>query len=130
MNEPVTYDVFPGAPGSSLLAGKCNGNRIYSMIVTRNIGSVHIIDGERVSIRYSGQRRTCNRCHQEGSRCPGNALAKNCTAQRIPLSEYMLKYWHDINFTPDCTEFTDEVEDSEINTNEGIVTKDQEAKEY
>ena len=75
MKQPVTYAVYPGAPGSSLLAGKRNGNRIYSMIVSRNIGSVHIIDGERVSIRYSGQRRTCNRCHQEGSKCPGMELA-------------------------------------------------------
>ena len=59
--HPVTYGVFPGATGSSLLAGKRNGNRIYSMEVKRNIGSVHIIDGEKVSIKYPGQTKTCNK---------------------------------------------------------------------
>ena len=72
--EPVTYAVYPGTPGSSLLAGKRNGNRIYSMIVKKNIGSVHIIDGERVSVKYSGQRKTCNRCHQEARNCPGSVI--------------------------------------------------------
>ena len=47
-----------GASGSSLLAGKRNGNRTYYMTVKRNIGSNHVIDGEKVSIRYPGQRKT------------------------------------------------------------------------
>lgn len=45
------------------------------------------------------------------------------------LSDYMLKYWSDINFTPDTTEFSDEVEEAEINSGEVIVTKDQIPKE-
>ena len=63
--SPVMYGLYPGAPGSTLLAGKRNGNRTYSMIVKRNIGSNHVIDGEKVSIRYPGQIKTCNNCHQE-----------------------------------------------------------------
>ena len=45
---PVIYGVYPGSSGSTLLAGKRNGNRIYSMEVTKNIGSTHFIDGEKV----------------------------------------------------------------------------------
>ena len=59
---PVTYSTYPGAPGSSLLAGKRNGNRSYAMEVNKNIGSVHIIDGEKVSIKYQGQIKTYNKC--------------------------------------------------------------------
>ena len=44
--NPVIYGVFPGAPGSSLLAGKRNGNGIYSMEMKKNISSSHIIDGK------------------------------------------------------------------------------------
>ena len=55
---PVVYGVYPGAHGSSILAGKRNGNRTFSMLVKRNIGSSHVIDGEKVSIRYPGQIKT------------------------------------------------------------------------
>ena len=127
---PVIYSVYPGTPGSSLLAGKRNGNRIYTMEVRKNIGNVHIIDGERVSIRYNGQRRTCNRCHEESVKCPGKALAKNCTAPRIPLSEYMLRYWQSINFSPDNTDFGDDVEESEKELGENVVTADKTSKTY
>ena len=90
--HPVTYGVFPGATGSSLLAGKRNGNRIYSMEVKRNIGSVHIIDGEKVSIKYPGQTKTCNKCQQEAQTCPGKGLAKDCSSEKVLLSEHMLTY--------------------------------------
>ena len=93
---PVTYGVYPGIPGSSLLAGKRNGNRIYSMEVKKNIGNTHIIDGEKVSIKYNGQIKTCNKCHQEASMCPGKGLAKDCSAEKILLSEHMIKYWNTI----------------------------------
>ena len=129
-NQPVIYAVYPGAPGTSLLAGKRNGNRIYSMEVRKNIGSVHIIDGERVSIRYNGQRRTCNKCHQVADNCPGKAMAKNCTSQKVPLSEYMLSYWNSINYLPDSTELNDEVDDREQENSEKIVTADQVPKTY
>ena len=46
--SPVVYGTYPGERGSSILAGKRNGNRTYSMLVKRNIGSNHVIDGEKV----------------------------------------------------------------------------------
>ena len=108
--DPVIYGVYPGAPGSSLLAGKRNGNRIYSVEVKKNIGSTHIIDGEKVSIRYTGQMKTCNKCHKDASICPGKGLAKDCTAQKVLLSQHMLDYWNYINFKPETTNMNDEVD--------------------
>ena len=105
--QPVTYGVYPGAPGSSLLAGKRNGNRIYSMEVTKNIGSAHIIDGEKISSRYPGQTKTCNKCHQQSSICPGKGLAKECSAEKILLSQHMVSYWKHINFKPETTEMNE-----------------------
>ena len=46
------------------------------------MGSYHIIDGEKVSIRYGGQEWTCARCQQFKRDCPGKAVAKECTAVR------------------------------------------------
>ena len=96
----VTYGIYPGNSGS-LLAGKRNGNRTYSMEVTKNIVSTHIIEGEKVSIKYPGQAKTCNKCHQVSPICPGKGLARNCTADKVLLSEHMLEYWKTINFVPD-----------------------------
>ena len=56
--EKVTHHVFPGEPGSSLCAGKLNGNRSYVVEVKVAMGSYHIIDGEKVSLRYGGQEWT------------------------------------------------------------------------
>ena len=90
--QPVTYGVYPGAPGSSLLSGKRNGNRIYSMEVKKNIGSAHIIDGEKVSIRYPGQTKTCNKCHKQAHICPGKGMAKDCSSEKVLLSQHMITY--------------------------------------
>ena len=49
--EKVIHHVFPGEAGSSLLAGKLNGNRSYVVELTVPMASYHI---ENVSVRYSG----------------------------------------------------------------------------
>ena len=125
IKQPVAYGVYPGASGSSLLAGKRNGNRTYSMGVRRNIGSTHIIDGEKVSIKYPGQTKTCNKCHKQANLCPGKGLAKECSAEKTLLSEHMISYWKQIKFTPETTNMN-EVDDLETETSdENIVTVDQ-----
>ena len=43
MKQRVVYHVYPGVPGSSLCAGKFNGNRSYVMEVSESMGSYHII---------------------------------------------------------------------------------------
>ena len=116
IKQPVTYGVYPGVSGSSLLAGKRNGNRIYSMEVMRNIGSTHIIDGEKVSIRYPGQTKTCNKCHQQAHLCSGKGLAKDCSSDKILLSQHMIAYWKQINFNPETTDMNevDDMENDEV----------------
>ena len=87
-SEKVVHHVFPGAPGSTLCAGKLNGNRSYVMDIKIPLGSYHIIDGEKVTIRYPGQEWSCARCHQLKHSCPGFAIARNCTAERVLLSSH------------------------------------------
>ena len=111
--SPVTYSVYPGIPGSSFLAGKRNGTRVYLMEVKKNIGSTHIIDREKVSIRYPGQIKTCNKCQELSSNCPGKGLARDCTADKILLSDYMTSYWKKIDFKPETTEMNENVDDFE-----------------
>ena len=93
------------------------------MEVKRNIGSTHIIDGEKVSIRYPGQTKTCNKCHQQANLCSGKGLAKDCSSEKILLSQHMISYWKQINFNPETTDMN-EVDDLE-NDEEVPVTVDQ-----
>ena len=51
LKDQVIHHVYPGRPGSSLLAGKLNGSRSYMVEITKSMGSFHIIDGEKVSIK-------------------------------------------------------------------------------
>ena len=74
------------------------------MVVKRNIGSSHVIDGVKVSVGYPGQIRTCNNCHQGAKSCPGKGLAKDCTLEKVLLSDFMLSYWKSINFQPESKE--------------------------
>ena len=62
------------------------------MEVLKNIGSTHIIDGERVSVRYPGQTKTCNKCHKTANICPGKGIAKSCSSEKVLLIDYMSSY--------------------------------------
>ena len=74
--DRVIHHVFPGEAGSTLLAGKLNGNRSYMVEILKPMGSFHIIDGEKVSVKYRGQLRTCARCHKSERDCSGKGLAR------------------------------------------------------
>ena len=101
------YGVYPGVPGSSLIAGKRNGNRSYMVEVKKNLGTYHIIDGEKVTIKYRGQIKTCAKCHQSQLNCPGKGLARDCSAERILLSDHMRTHWSDINYKPNTVEMNE-----------------------
>ena len=108
--EKITHHVFPGEVGSSLCAGKLNGNRSYVMEIKVPMGSFHIIDGEKVTIRYPGQEWSCARCHNFKRSCPGFAIARDCTAERVLLSSHMEAHWKQIGFKPE-TKAEAEVDD-------------------
>jgi hypothetical protein len=107
--DRVIHHVYPGAPGSSLCAGKLNGNRTYMVEVTKPMGSYHIIDGEKVSVKYRGQDKTCARCHKTESVCPGKAMARDCNSDRVLLSTHMEEHWQKVGYRPD-TQDLNEVE--------------------
>ena len=85
--------------------------------IKKPLGSYHIIDGEKVSVRYWGQQKTCARCHQIESVCPGKAWAGACEnadaeirVPRVLLSDHMTKHWEAIDFVPDeQTDLSEEV---------------------
>ena len=99
--DKVIHHVFPGGSGSSLLADKLNGDRSYMVEVIKPMGSFHIIDGEKVSVRYRGQVRTCARCHKNERDCSGKAIARECQEDRVLLSLHMENHWKEIGFIPD-----------------------------
>ena len=68
-----------------------------------NIGTYHVIDGQRISLRYSGQQQTCGRCHKTPQKCRGKGIAKKCEAEggiRIEFSDYILGLWQKIGYSP------------------------------
>ena len=102
--DRVIHHVYPGAPRSSLCAGKLNGNRSYMVEISKPMGSYHIIDGEKVSVKYRGQDRTCARCHKTESVCPGKAMARDCSSDRVLLSAHMEEHWDKVGYKPDSSE--------------------------
>jgi hypothetical protein len=67
------------------------------------MGTYHFLDGARVRVFYNGNEKTCGRCHQGQSGCPGGGLSKECEKEggvRRLLTDHMRKLWAEINFTP------------------------------
>ena len=113
-SRKVVYGVFLEGP----LKGLRNGDRSYKMEVNPkvNIGTYHIIDGHRVTIRYSGQQQTCARCFQTAQSCPGRAIARKCEAEG--------GYRKQIGYSPSEVELDIDVNDdahenTEVNQQEG-----------
>ena len=70
-SERVIHHVWPA--NSGILAGHPTGERTFMVEVTKPIGSYHIIDGEKVVIRYRNQDKTCAGCHEtshQATNCP------------------------------------------------------------
>ena len=83
------------------------------------MGSYHIIDGEKVSVRYSGQEWTCARCRQYKRDCPGAAVARECTADRVMLSSHMKEHWEKKGYQPDTGALNGVGEDLELEVQVG-----------
>ena len=63
---------------AKLLNNIPNGERQVWMELNTSLPSYAVIDGRRVKIWHTGQKRTCARCNQEAVNCPGNANARDC----------------------------------------------------
>ena len=101
LSTKVMYGSFLSGP----LEGLKNGSRSYKLELKAgvNIGSYHYLDGQKVTLRYSGQKQTCGRCHHDAPYCVGKGLAKECEQNgglRIEFSQYILNLWKKIGYTP------------------------------
>ena len=101
VTSKVVYGVFHEGP----LKGIRNGDRAYKLEIKpgENIGSFHVLDGQKVSLRYPGQQQTCGRCHGTPRNCKGGGIAKKCEAQggvRIEFTDYILEVWRKIGYSP------------------------------
>ena len=100
-NPRVQYGIFHEGP----LKGMKNGDRLYKLEINmgENIGSYHIIDGNRVSIFYAGQQHTCGRCHKTSDYCKGGAIARKCEAHggiKVDFKDYIRELWDRIGYSP------------------------------
>ena len=61
----VVHSVYSEGP----LKGLKNGDRSYKVELKPevNIGSYHMLDEQKVTVRYSGQQQTCARCNKQPS---------------------------------------------------------------
>ena len=83
------------------------------------MGSYHIIDGEKVSVRYNGQEWTCASCHQYQRKCAGAAMVRECIADRVRLSTHMKELWEKIRYQLDNDSFNEVYDASEFEVQVG-----------
>ena len=101
----VIYGVFGEGP----LRGIRNGDRSYKVEIKPmiNIGTYHVLDGQKVTARYPGQQQTCARCFGTPFTCPGKGIARRCEAEegpRVEFSRYIQDLWHKIGYSPEHVE--------------------------
>ena len=113
IDNNVSYVKYKEGP----LKGKYTGERRFRVDFSgtnRSMGTFHVIDGARVKVFYQGNKKTCARCHQISSKCPGGGAARDCEnndGPKIHILDHMRTLWKDIDFTP--TSFSLNVEEAE-----------------
>ena len=110
VSKKVVYGMHSEGP----LAGFRNGDRSYKMEVKpgSSLGSYHVIDGKKVTLRYPGQNQTCARCHKTAQQCKGRGVARRCEAAggtKVEFTDYILGLWKDIQYSPESLDL-DEIE--------------------
>ena len=108
----VTRKVIYGVYGDGPLKGFRNGDRSYKIELTSNVnlGTYHVLDGQKVNVRYPGQLQTCARCYETARTCKGKGIARRCEAEqgpRVDFSDYILKLWRDIGYSPENVQLSD-----------------------
>ena len=106
----VVYGTFSEGP----LKGMRNGDRSYKLEIKpgMNIGSYHVIDGQKVALRYHGQQQTCGRCHQTSQTCKGKGVARKCEAEggvRIEFNDYILDLWRKVGYNPSNVQLPEDI---------------------
>ena len=103
--KSVTNRVIHGVYAEGPLKGLKNGDRSYKLEIkpNENIGTYHVLDGQKVTLRYPGQQQTCARCHEVAKNCKGGAMARRCETAggvKVDLSDYIINLWNKIGYVP------------------------------
>ena len=98
----VILDVYNEGP----LKGLQNGDRRYFVEFSPyvSVGTLHILDGQKVTFTFAGQKRSCFRCLKVSNECLGNGIARECEAaggQRKLLAVHMQEFWTQIKYSPE-----------------------------
>ena len=101
LNNRVNHGVYAEGP----LKGLQNRDRSYKLQIktNENIGTYHVLDGQKVTLRYPGQQQTCARCHEVAKNCKGGAMARRCETAggvKVDLSDYIINLWNKIGYVP------------------------------
>ena len=79
------------------------------------MGTYHFLGGAKIRVFYPGNTKTCGRCHQAPTYCPGGGLAKACGERggdRVTLFQHMNHLWKKIKYDPD-KDYSTEVEETD-----------------
>ena len=103
--KSVTNRVIHGVYAEGPLKALKNGDRSYKLEIkpNENIGTYHVLDGQKVTLRYPGQQQTCARCHEVAKNCKGGAMARRCETAggvKVDLSDYIINLWNKIGYVP------------------------------
>ena len=81
------------------MRGIKNGDRSYKLEIKpgSNLGSYHLIDGQRVNIRYNGQHQTCARCLETAMNCKGRGVARRCETEGGIKKDFRIYYQIEIS---------------------------------
>ena len=105
----ITTKVVYAAFGEGPLKGFRNGDRLYKMEIkaNTNLGTYHVIDGQRVTARYPGQQQTCARCFETPQTCPGKGMARRWEQEsgpKIEFDDYIYQLWNKIGYIPSTSQ--------------------------
>ena len=112
LTKKVVYGVFTEGP----LKGFRNGDRSFKMEIKPNvnIGTYHVLDGQKVNVKYPGQLQTCARCHQTARTCKGRGMARVCEEEqgvKVEFTDFIKNLWNEIGYSPANVEMSDGLND-------------------
>ena len=125
--DVVSKKVVYGMYGEGPLKGFRNGDRAFKMEIKPgvNIGTYHVLDGQKVIVKYPGQLQTCARCHQTAKSCLGRGMAKRCEearGEKVEFWDYIRNLWNQIGYSPQNGGTPAEAADQE--TDEGFIQQE------
>lgn len=123
----VTSKVIYGTFGDGPLKGIRNGDRSYKVEIkpSNNLGTYHVIDGQKVTARYPGQQQTCARCYETPQKCPGKGMARRCELEggpRLEFTDYITQLWEKIGYCPGQVELDSNIQEDHISQDVGEFT--------